>query len=193
MVNNNNNISDSMSRTGRKRSQADVERAEATEQKKAEKARRRERKNGKKPNEAAQSHDCARKTAMRSIHYESTRALPPPLDPRLQRQLQPTPSTLRPPVTRAPPYCARQRQYLRHCAHRHCFWRLAASAATACSADPQPPPPPPTTTTTTTTAVERRKQPGQRKQQQRQTTAKKRRLASSTTHGRKTTLNQCRR
>uniref|UniRef100_A0A914HQC5 Uncharacterized protein n=1 Tax=Globodera rostochiensis TaxID=31243 RepID=A0A914HQC5_GLORO len=35
--------------------------------------------------------------------YESTRAVPPPMDPRLQRQLQPAPTTLRPPATRAPP------------------------------------------------------------------------------------------
>uniref|UniRef100_A0A183CET3 BZIP domain-containing protein n=1 Tax=Globodera pallida TaxID=36090 RepID=A0A183CET3_GLOPA len=186
-----------MSRTGRKRSQADVERAEAAERKKAEKQRRRERKAREEaernraitrlredyrnavnavrsgqyrmnwtPNSTiiriagmAQPGEQAAPPFVTSTHYESTRALPPPLDPRLQRELQPTPATLRPPATRAthsmrPPTPAPAA--LRPPS-------LFSGGLLPLPPPPVPPtrqPPPPPTTTTTTTAVKRRKQLG---------------------------------
>ncbi|KAI3410343.1 hypothetical protein GPALN_004444 [Globodera pallida] len=136
MDNNNNNA-------GRKRSQADVERAEAAERKKAEKQRRKERKAreeaeraraiGRLRDDYRNSCNAVRSgqyrmtwtptsTHMRiarmgqpgelaplpfysALIYESTapRVVPPPTDPRLQRQLQPTPTPVRPPATRAIP------------------------------------------------------------------------------------------
>uniref|UniRef100_A0A914HTU9 Uncharacterized protein n=1 Tax=Globodera rostochiensis TaxID=31243 RepID=A0A914HTU9_GLORO len=128
--------------------------------------------------------------------YKSSRTVPPPMDPRLQRQLQPAPTTLRPPATRVPPStrpptpapAARPPSLfssgllplpppLVPPTRQPAVPPTRQPAVLPTRQPPVPPPPPTTTTTKTTTAVERRKQLGQRKH--RKTTAKKRRLASS--------------